>query len=245
MSDTNPPLLVDLQAAALTLDGKAVLRGLTLQSDVRRMAVVGRNGSGKTSLVRLISGLVAPTGGQIRIAGVDVVKDRCAALGLVGILFQNPDHQIIFPTVGEEIGFGLRQMGQTKDEVAENVAAILAQFDKAHWADASVHVLSQGQRQLVCLMAVLAMRPRLILLDEPFAGLDIPTAIHLRRVLARIDANLWVITHDPESVRGFDHAIWIDHGKIVQHGTADDVLDAYQSDMKRIGAGYDLSDIAG
>ncbi|MCA8930388.1 MAG: ABC transporter ATP-binding protein, partial [Alphaproteobacteria bacterium] len=136
------------------------------------VAVMGRNGSGKSTLSRVIAGLVAPRTGQVRINGHDPARDRRAALREVGILFQNPDHQIIFPTVIEEIAFGLTQMGQPRTDAAEAARAILARFGVAHWQDAQVATLSQGQKHLVCLMAVVAMAPGLLILDEPFAGLD-------------------------------------------------------------------------
>lgn len=243
MSDTTP--ILDMTDIDLTIDGKAILQGITLTSDARRIAVLGRNGSGKTTLARVIAGLQKPSRGGVRVVGVDVARDRRAALGAVGILFQNPDHQIIFPTVGEELAFGLRQMGQTKAAVAQGVDDILMRFGKGHWREAAIHTLSQGQRQLVCLMAILVMRPRVIVLDEPFSGLDIPTAMHLRRVLDAADAHLVQITHDPASVTGYDHALWIDGGRILQNGPAAEVAQNYLAEMQRIGAGDDLTDLAG
>ena len=243
---TNATLpLIDIDSISYTPGGTPVLRDVSLSSDVARIGIVGRNGSGKTSFARVLSGLVAADEGQVRIAGVDVARDRRRAIGAVGILFQNPDHQIIFPTVEEEIAFGLRQMGQSKAEAARGVAAILGQFDKRHWARASIHQLSQGQRQLVCLMAVLAMQPRVVVLDEPFAGLDIPTRLHLERVLAGLDLTLVHITHDPAAVAAYDHVLWLERGEVVQQGSARPVLRAFETRMKELGASDDLSDLAG
>ena len=243
MTLSDGPLIL-LRDVVYVPDGKAVLTDITLETSARRIGIVGRNGSGKTSLARVLTGLVPPSQGKVRIDGVDVAKDRKAALGLVGILFQNPDHQIIFPTVAEEIAFGLTQMGQTADEAKTGVATILRRFDKSHWASAAIHQLSQGQRQLVCLMSVLAMAPRVIVLDEPFAGLDIPTALHLRRILERLDVTLVLITHDPQVLTGFDEVIWLDQGRVVQAGAAQPVLAAFTNRMMQIGGEDDLSDLA-
>lgn len=237
--------LLDLDAVGLTLDGRSILEGITVQSDARRLAVLGRNGSGKTTLARVIAGLQAPDAGHVKVAGVDVLKDRRAALGTVGILFQNPDHQIIFPTVGEELAFGLSQMGLDKGEVARRVAGILARFGKSAWHDAAIHRLSQGQRQLVCLMAILAMAPRVLILDEPFAGLDIPTAMHLTRVLDTAAPALVHITHDPRMIAEYDHAVWISQGRVQMQGAAAQVAAAYLAAMAEIGAHDDLADITG
>jgi len=235
---------LDLNAVTLRIDGRDILQGVTLETDARRVAVLGRNGSGKTTLARVIAGLQRPTSGRVRIAGVDVARDRRGALGAVGILFQNPDHQIIFPTVSEELAFGLTQMGLPKREVAERVLSTLAQFGKAVWHDAAIHRLSQGQRQLVCLMAILAMAPKVIILDEPFAGLDIPTAMHLARVLDATEAALVHITHDPKMAREYDHAVWIDAGVVKMQGDAAQVGAAYLDAMRELGARDDLSHLA-
>ena len=237
--------LIDANGLSYAPGGVPVLRGVTLRAEDRRIGIVGRNGSGKTSFARVLAGLVAPDEGRVHIAGIDVLKDRRAALGVVGILFQNPDHQIIFPTVSEEIAFGLRQMGQSRVQIADGVARILARFGKTHWQDAAIHQLSQGQRQLVCLMAVLAMRPRVILLDEPFAGLDIPTTRQLERMLAGLDVSILHITHDPAALAAYDRVLWIEAGEVAKDGPASVVLRAFARRMAELGDGDDLSDLAG
>ncbi|QFT58677.1 Biotin transport ATP-binding protein BioM [Sulfitobacter sp. THAF37] len=237
--------LIDARNITYAPDGVPVLTDVTLRSDARRIGIVGRNGSGKTSLARVLAGLIVPDSGEVRIAGAAVGTERKAALSAVGILFQNPDHQIIFPTVEEEIAFGLGQMGLAEAEVRAGVQAVLDRFGKTHWAKAAIHRLSQGQRQLVCLMSVLAMRPQVILLDEPFAGLDIPTSMHLSRVLADVDAALIQITHDPAMVAGYDHVLWLDGGTVTAQGAPQEVLSAFEARMTELGAGDDLSDLAG
>ncbi|MFX0546527.1 energy-coupling factor ABC transporter ATP-binding protein [Roseovarius sp. S1116L3] len=234
-----------MQNVSLTLEGRTILHGISLRADEARIGIVGRNGSGKSTLARLIAGLEVPDAGTLRIQGVDVARDRRAAIRTVGILFQNPDHQIIFPTVDEEIAFGLRQLGQSKPEAAEGVRAILADFGKAHWAGAPIHPLSQGQKQLVCLMSILAMRPALIVLDEPLSGLDIPTRMQLMRYLERAEAQLIHISHDPEVLDGYDRVLWIAEGRVAQDGAADAVLAQFRAEMERLGGLDDIADLAG
>jgi biotin transport system ATP-binding protein len=240
-----PAELLELETVDLRIDGKDVLRDVTLRFDARRLAVLGRNGSGKSTLARVMAGLQAPSNGSVQVAGVDVVRDRRGALGAVGILFQNPDHQIIFPTVSEELAFGLKQMGLGKREVDARVRDTLERFGKFSWYDAAIHQLSQGQRQLVCLMAILAMAPKVIVLDEPFAGLDIPTAMHLGRVLHSTDAALVHITHDPRTITMYDHAVWIEGGAIEMQGPAANVAKAFEDAMQKLGARDDLTDLSG
>ncbi len=241
----NQTYLISLEAVHYVPDGVDVLTDITLRADERRIGIIGRNGSGKTTLARIMAGLIEATEGRARIAGADVVNDRKAVLRHVGILFQNPDHQIIFPTVEEEIAFGLTQLGLSKKDAAKGVAAVLARFGKGHWSDAAIHQLSQGQRQLVCLMSVLAMQPKVIILDEPFAGLDIPTTMHLRRVLDGLDVTLVHITHDPEMVREYDRVVWLERGRVEDDGHPAGVLTRFEARMKQIGDGDDLSHISG
>lgn len=241
-AETGSLRILDL---ALQLGGKDILNGISFSSTEPRIGIVGRNGSGKTSLARLIAGLISPTSGQVTVCGIDPAGDRRAAIRSVGILFQNPDHQIIFPTVEEEIAFGLLQLGQSKSEAAQGTRAMLRRFDKEHWAKAAIHLLSQGQKQLVCLMAVLAMDPRVIVLDEPFSGLDIPTRMQLERYLDGVRATLVHISHQPAVLAGYDRVIWLDQGRVQMDGDAAPVLDAFGRAMIERGAMDDISDLAG
>ena len=219
--------MIQIQSLSCHYTDKAVLDTVSLELSEARVGIVGRNGSGKSTLAKAISGLIRPEQGRILINGVDVLKDRKAALSAVGILFQNPDHQIIFPTVEEEISFGLRQLGRSKSDAAEETSNLLANFGKSDWAKRPVSTLSQGQRHLVCLMSVLAMAPAVIILDEPFSGLDIPTTRALQKRLNQLDQTLIHITHDPSVIADYDRVIWIEAGKVIADGAPDTVLPDY------------------
>lgn len=240
-----PDMPIRLEDLGYSIGGRTILTGLTLQSGAMRIGVVGRNGSGKSTLARLLAGLVAPSTGTVRIEGADLFTDRRTALRSTGILFQNPEHQIIFPHVCEEITFGLRQQGLSKPEAADRVRNVLAQFDRSHWHDAPIDALSQGQKHLVCMMAVLAMRPRLLILDEPFAGLDIPTKKQLTRHLLRANIRLCHISHDPADLQDYEDLFWIDRGQLVTHGPAHLVLPRFVAEMNRLGELDDLADLTG
>ena len=225
--------------------GHLILNGITLDLTTSRIGFVGRNGSGKSTLARVVCGLIKPDQGQVLVDEIDVYKDRRRALSKIGILFQNPDHQIIFPTVFEEVSFGLIQQGHNKDTVRHLVADALARFGKSDWANRSVSALSQGQRHLVCLMSVLAMQPSVIVLDEPFTGLDRPITRQLTQMLGDIPQTLLHISHDLNSLRDYDRVIWLEHGMIQLDGTPQTVLPAYCAAMDALGGQDAFADIPG
>jgi biotin transport system ATP-binding protein len=226
---------IELDAATVRLGGKVVLDRLTLRLTEERIGVLGRNGSGKTTLLRLVAGLIAADSGTVRVASFDPFVDRRAALATLGILFQNPDHQILFPTVEEELAFGLVQQGQTKTTALQTVHAALKAEGRLHWAKAPVSTLSQGQRHYLCLMTVLLLEPRTILLDEPLAGLDLPTQARLSRRFAKLSQRIVTITHDPSNVVLADRVLWLEGGRIAADGPPDQVIAAFTAEMARIG----------
>lgn len=225
-----------LRGVSLAISGKAVLSDLTLDLQERRIGILGRNGSGKTSLLRLMAGLVPPSTGSVTVGGIDPMRDRKAMLSRLGILFQNPDHQILFPTVEEELAFGLRQQGRSEAESRRAALAALEAEGRAHWAKTATATLSQGQRHWLCLMAVLLMEPQTILLDEPFAGLDLPLQSRLTRRLAALPQRLITVTHDPASLQQADRILWLEAGRLRLDGPPATVLPAFAAEMARLGA---------
>lgn len=226
---------IHLSKVNLTLQGKSVLSDISLHLTEARIGLIGQNGSGKTSLLRVMAGLVAPTSGRVTVEGAAPTQ-RKALLSQLGILFQNPDHQILFPTVIEELSFGLIQQGLRRPEAEARAREALARAGRSAWEKAPTHTLSQGQRQHLCLMALLLMAPRWLLLDEPFAALDLPTQARLRRRLSGLEQNLITITHAPEAVASCDRVLWLDQGRIRADGPPAQVLPEFHAEMERIGA---------
>jgi biotin transport system ATP-binding protein len=236
---------IELSSASVRLGGRVVLDGLSLRLTEARIGVLGRNGSGKTTLLRLIAGLIAPDAGSVRVDGADPFQDRKAALSALGILFQNPDHQILFPTVEEELAFGLAQQGMAQRKALARAREVLASEGRAHWAEAPVSTLSQGQRHYLCLLSVLVMEPRTILLDEPLAGLDLPTQARLARRFAALPQRVVTITHDPLVLKDADRVLWLEAGRVVADGAPAEVLPAFTAEMARIGERDADADLAG
>ena len=227
---------IRLTHASCSVPGKTLLHDLSVTLAGRRIGLIGRNGSGKTTLLRLIAGLVAPSAGTVRLGETDPFADRKAALRKIGILFQNPDHQILFPTVEEELAFGLTQLGQPQAQALALAKARLAAEGREDWTKRAVSTLSHGQKQWLCLQAILLMGPETLLLDEPFAALDLPTETRVRRQLARLPQRLITIAHRPDDLSDCDEVLWLEAGRLAGFGPPAQVLPAFIAEMTRLGA---------
>jgi biotin transport system ATP-binding protein len=192
---------------------RLVFKCLNLQSSAKRLALIGPTGAGKSSLLLALQGLLSPSHGGLELEGVP------------GLLFQNADQQLIFPTVLEELCFGARQRGE---EDYEERARELAQAHGAgHLVDLATHELSEGQKQLVCLLAVLTDNPAVLLLDEPCSGLDHRLTAQLMNTLLALPQRLIMATHRLELIERFEEAIWIENGELHMQGPANKVVNAY------------------
>lgn len=235
----------DATAASIRLDEVTLVRGattvlqsLSLSLDEPRIGLVGDNGAGKSSLFRLICGLDAPRSGCVQVCGHDVQTERSLMPSLVGMMFQNPDDQIIFPTVAEEIAFSLTPTGMSRKEARARAREFLIARGLSAWADRAVESLSQGQRQHVCMLALLIAAPRVLLLDEPYASLDLPGQARLAADIDAASQQVVVSTHVLAHVRHFERVIWLEQGRVRGDGRGADVCARYEEDVRaRIASG--------
>ena len=211
--------------------GKVILENLKFTLDEKSIGIIGRNGSGKSTLAKILCGLIEPSKGELKVH-TNKITGNHPSLN-IGIVFQNPDHQIIFGTVEEEIGFGLKNLGYSKSEVKKKTALTLQKFDKTNWINLSTSTLSQGQRQLLCIMSVFAMDPAIIILDEVFSGLDLPTTKALDAYIKNLPQMIIHITHSLSSLEKCNRVIWLDHGKVLLDGSPKSVLQEYSKHMLR------------
>jgi len=227
------PHRIRLEAVTLVRGDQRVFDGLTLALDEPRISLVGDNGAGKSSLFRLLGGLDAPQQGRVVVHGCDTRADRRQLAREVGLLFQNPDDQIIFPTVAEELAFSLSARGETRQAARAQAHAFLERRGLAAWAGRAVGELSQGQRQQVCLLALQIGRPATLLLDEPYASLDLPSQARLAAQIDATDQQVIVSTHLLDHVQGFERVLWLDQGRVRADGPGPEVCRAYADDVRR------------
>ena len=226
------PAEIEIYSASVLYGKERVLENISLSIREKRVGFIGRNGSGKTTLLRILAGLQELKNGKVLIDGTEVAKERKAAIKKVGIIFQNPDHQIIFPTVGEELRFGLTQLGLNRNDADLKVIACLKKYDKIDWFERSISTLSQGQKHLVCLLSVLLMKPRVLLLDEPFTGIDIPTKLKLEQYLGSLKQTIIHVSHVPETFENYQRLIWIDKGIVQADGIPKSIIKKYRDAME-------------
>ncbi|OKK13526.1 energy-coupling factor ABC transporter ATP-binding protein [Streptomyces sp. CB02400] len=173
----NESVLVALRGASFAYeDGPPVLSGLDFEvREGRALALLGRNGSGKTTLMRLLSGGLRPDSGELTVEGRAVRYNRKGLTALrttVQLVVQDPDDQLFAASVGQDVSFGPLNLGLPDAEVRARVAESLAALDITALADRPTHLLSYGQRKRTAIAGAVAMRPRVLVLDEPTAGLD-------------------------------------------------------------------------
>ena len=222
--------LIDFRGAAVAYDGEQVLAPLTVSLSEQRIGIIGSNGSGKSTTVRLINGLIEPTSGQVLYDGLTPDKHGRDIRKRVGFVFSDAESQIVMPRVSDDVAFSLRRFKLPREEVKRRVAEALERFDLADRAENSPHTLSGGEKQMLALAAVLVIEPDTIIADEPTTLLDLRNRRRIMRELMSLDQQLIVVTHDLEMLRGFDRVLVIDDGALAYDGTPDDAI-AFYTDL--------------
>jgi cobalt/nickel transport system ATP-binding protein len=194
-----------------------------------RVALLGPNGAGKTTLVLHLNGILHGGGGTVAVGGLAV--DPADRRGLaeirrrVGIVFQDPDDQLFMPTVAEDVAFGPANGGLRGDELTARVDEALRAVGMQGHRDRAPHHLSFGQRRRVAVATVLAMRPEILVLDEPSSNLDPASRRELAEILHRLDVTVFMVTHDlPYALELCPRSVILDDGRIVADGPTADLL---------------------
>jgi energy-coupling factor transport system ATP-binding protein len=210
--------------------GVDALRRMTLAFEPGEFtAIIGNNGSGKSTLMKLIVGLLKPTAGRVVVDGVDTRGAKVSSLAQkIGFIFQNPNDQLFANTVEEEITFGLRNLALPPDEIAARLEATLEQFDLTGVRAVFPRFLSRGDKQKVCIASIVAMRPRVLLLDEPTTGQDHRDSrqiLDLATELNRRGMTVLLVTHDLINVAEYARrVIVLTDGELVRDGPTAEVM---------------------
>ncbi|MEQ4205426.1 ABC transporter ATP-binding protein [Actinopolymorpha sp. B17G11] len=208
-------------------DGHQALYGVDLTvTRGERVAVLGPNGAGKTTLVLHLNGILIPGLGSVRIDGMQVGAETIREVRRrVGVVFQDPDDQLFMPSVRDDVAFGPANLGLRGGELDARVDEALRQVGMGDFADRPPHHLSFGQRRRVAVATVLAMRPSILVLDEPSSNLDPASRRELAEILRRLDVTVLMVTHDlPYALELCERSVILDGGTIVADGPTPLVL---------------------
>ena len=211
---------------ARAAEAPGVLSGVSLTiADGEFLAIVGHNGSGKSTLAEHLNALLLPTAGQVLVDGMDT-RDEAHTLEIrrrVGLVFQNPDNQLVTTIVEEDVGFGPENLGVPPQEIRQRVDRALADVDMTRFAAGASHALSGGQKQRVAIAGMLAMRPEVVVLDEATAMLDPRGRREVLSVVERLHRErgmtVVMITQYMEEVAPCDRVVVMDGGRIALAGT--------------------------
>jgi cobalt/nickel transport system ATP-binding protein len=208
-------------------DGHVALRGISLKlCPGDKVALVGPNGAGKSTLMLHLNGILNGRG-EIEVGGVRLSKDNLPAIrAMVGLVFQNPDDQLFSPTVFEDVAFGPLHMGLSEAEVITRVDKALEAVRMSSYRERLSHHLSVGEKKRIAIATVLSMDPKILVLDEPSAGLDPRARRTLINLLRELPITMLVSTHDMKLVQElFPRTIVMDDGCIVADGDTREILE--------------------
>lgn len=208
---------------------KTLLRDVSLDLTERRIGVIGANGSGKSTLLRLVNGLVEPSAGSVTVHGDDTVAAVRKVRANVGFVFTDPLSQLVMPTGREDVELSLRRSIRNSRERSARAEQVLMRFGILHLADQSIYELSGGERQLLALAAVLAVAPKVLVLDEPSTLLDLRNRELLRRTVAGLEQQVIMSTHDLDLAQDMDRVLVVEAGRIVFDGGASEAVTRYRA----------------
>ena len=208
-------------------DGHTALQGVSLSIDqCEKVALVGPNGAGKSTLILNLNGILRGRG-RIFVAGLELNDKNLGRIrACVGLVFQSPDDQLFSPTVFEDVAFGPLYQGYSEAEVNQRVEEALAVVEMGDYARRVSHHLSVGEKKRIAIATVLSMRPEVLVLDEPTAGLDPRARRSLINLLRELPLTMLVSTHDMLMVRElFSRMVIMDEGRVVADGSTDVLME--------------------
>lgn len=222
-------MIVEFNDCSVRYGARTALDRLSVRIEGTRLGVIGLNGSGKTTFARLINGLSVPSEGKVVVNGIDTGLEPERARMEAGFVFQSPHTQLIMPIVQDDIALGLKARGLKQREADSRAMEVLARFGIEALARRRVHELSGGELQLAAIASVLALEPRILVLDEPTSQLDLRNR---RRVTGAIDTlpeDAVVVTHDLELAARLPRLLLFHEGRLLADGPPGETIPHYLS----------------
>ncbi|MDR9757349.1 MAG: energy-coupling factor ABC transporter ATP-binding protein [Thermacetogeniaceae bacterium] len=223
------PILETEDLTHIFPEGTVAIQDISLKINEGEFVVIaGANGSGKTVFARHLNGLLKPTKGRVLLDGEPITKNIVEARRKVGLVFQDPDSQFVGQTVAEDVAFGPENLNLPVKEVETIVKESLEAVGLSGFSSRSPHALSGGEKRKLAIAGILAMKPKIIIFDEPFTGLDYPGVVQVLKQIVQLHKKghtILLITHELEKVLAHANRLVIMHkGKLVEDGKPEDVI---------------------
>ena len=225
--------MFEIKNLSLTLGEKLILKNINLKLTDKKIGIIGHNGSGKSSFLKCLNGLNQNIKGKIEFKNLEIYKNLEKIRTKIGFIFQNPEHQIIFPSVREELEFGLKNLlNYSIKQRNEKVDMILEKFHFFHKKEYSVYELSGGEKRVLSLLSVLVLEPETILFDEPTTYLDLAYKLTFLKLIENLNQQMIIATHDLELLENFDRVLVFSDGQVIYDNTAKNSILYYKKMTK-------------
>lgn len=220
-------VMIQIQNVTHRFGDREVLKEVDLVLREKRIGIVGSNGSGKSTFARLLNGLQLPAQGRVLVDDLDTRTHGKDIRRKVGFVFQNPDSQIVFPVVEEDLAFGLKNLKLSPDVMRARIDEILARYRLSDFRHHPAHLLSGGQKQLLAISSVLVMSPEYVVFDEPTTLLDLRNKRRIAQAIRDLDQTTIVVSHDLDMLADFERVIVFDEGRVVMDDRPSPALKRY------------------
>jgi len=215
--------MIEAKNLSFSYEEDLILRNISLAiKEGSFIAIIGSNGSGKTTLAKHFNAILHPNSGKVYVDGIDTKKDEFNARKNVGFVFQNFEDQLVYSTVEEDIGFGLENLGFSQENVKEITNQVINKLNIVHLAKRNVNMISIGQKQLVALAGVLAMKPKYIIFDEPTTMLDAKNKKNIMDIIKRLNKKekigIILITNILDDLKYADKVVVLKNGEVIFDG---------------------------
>lgn len=207
--------------------GKSVLNDLSFAiKENESVGLIGANGAGKSTILKILVGICEGYNGIVSVDGMPVEKKNYTEIRKkVGYLFQNSDNQLFLPTVREDVEFGPKNYGYSKEEINERCEWALSQVDMLEFIDEPIYHLSGGLKKRAAIASILSLKPRILLLDEPSVALDPKSRRQLIEVLKKIPGTKFIASHDLDMIGALcDKTILLSKGRLIKVGNTEEIL---------------------
>lgn len=230
--------MIEFQGASVeAASGATIVHPLTLKLTEQRIALIGMNGSGKSTIARLINGLITPSAGNVLLhtedGPYDTVRHGRQVRARIGFMFSDPQAGLVMPTAAEDVALSLKRLIPKKSDRVTATDAVLQEYGLTGRGEQSVHTLSGGQQQLLALASVLATNPDVLVADEPTTLLDLRNSLLITQRLMTLQQQLIVATHNLELAAQCERVLLVDDGRVIDDGAPQPVIDRYREHVAR------------